>query len=211
MLRFVLIFVAIFLSQANAAEILFIGNSMTLHGKSPALEWNGEWGMAASSGNLDYVHLVKRTLGEKLKKPVQSRVVNASWLERGETGWQGRVDGLKNGAALDYLVIFLGDNVSAMDDEEFINRLSILYKTLSKRHVGRTVIVGTWWAKPVNERLSTFSQQNNIPFVSLSDLWMRHELYANAERKVTNSGVGIHPGDKAMDIIHSRIVEKLIN
>lgn len=39
-------------------EMLFIGNSITLHGK--ASYWPGEWGMAASTREKDYVHLLMK-------------------------------------------------------------------------------------------------------------------------------------------------------
>lgn len=43
----------------GSENILFIGNSITLHGKCNY--WWGEWGMAASDKEKDYVHqLVKR-------------------------------------------------------------------------------------------------------------------------------------------------------
>ena len=35
-------------------QVLFIGNSITLHGKGSY--WWGEWSMAASAKSLDYVH-----------------------------------------------------------------------------------------------------------------------------------------------------------
>lgn len=46
-------------------NLLFIGNSITKHGKCSY--WPGEWGMAASSPENDYVHL----LVNKLRKSGQ--------------------------------------------------------------------------------------------------------------------------------------------
>ena len=39
-------------------KVLFIGNSITLHGVAPQIGWTNRWGMAASSQEKDYVHLV---------------------------------------------------------------------------------------------------------------------------------------------------------
>lgn len=38
-------------------KIMFIGNSVTLHGPSESIGWYGNWGMAASSLDKDYVYV----------------------------------------------------------------------------------------------------------------------------------------------------------
>ena len=43
-------------------RILFLGNSITLHGPKADIGWTGNWGMAASAEDKDYVHLVSGAL-----------------------------------------------------------------------------------------------------------------------------------------------------
>ena len=48
----------------KGVRVMFVGNSITLHGVLKEIGWNNEWGMAASSADNDYVHI----LMEKVRK-----------------------------------------------------------------------------------------------------------------------------------------------
>ena len=63
-------------------RVLFVGNSVTLHGPSEPIGWFGDWGMAASGKEKDYVHLVEDHI--KTKYPNASFCIcNAADWERG--------------------------------------------------------------------------------------------------------------------------------
>ena len=57
-------------SHAGHPRILFLGNSITRHGPRPSIGWTNDCGMAASSAEKDYVHV----LAGKIRKefPVAS-------------------------------------------------------------------------------------------------------------------------------------------
>ena len=49
-------------SAGTGPRILFVGNSITLHGPRPQIGWTNNWGMAASSLDKDYVHLLQKKI-----------------------------------------------------------------------------------------------------------------------------------------------------
>ncbi|RZM14589.1 MAG: SGNH/GDSL hydrolase family protein, partial [Pedobacter sp.] len=65
--------------ENSKRTVLVLGNSMTIHAPSVELGWYGNWGMAASSKDKDYVHILET----KLQMPVVP--VNISAWERNHT------------------------------------------------------------------------------------------------------------------------------
>lgn len=108
-------------------KILFIGNSITLHGKCSY--WPGEWGMAASKEENDYVHL----LVNKLRSdglPVDYAVTNFFQWEVMDYDRDEMLtlldDYLKD--SYDYIVLQLGENITstATLERDFDSLLSYL-------------------------------------------------------------------------------------
>ena len=52
-------------------RIVFLGNSITLHGPAETVQWAGNWGMAASEQDKDYVHIMANswTRGDGAESP----------------------------------------------------------------------------------------------------------------------------------------------
>ncbi len=48
----------------NLKNILFLGNSITYHDYCPSIGWYGQYGMAASSIDNDYVHILQKWFGD---------------------------------------------------------------------------------------------------------------------------------------------------
>ena len=52
----------------KGVRVMFVGNSMTLHGVRPEIGWNHCWGMAASAREKDYAHLLMKSIQSKDKE-----------------------------------------------------------------------------------------------------------------------------------------------
>lgn len=51
--------------NGKGKRVIFVGNSITLHGVKADIGWNNEWGMAASTEKNDYVHRLMSAICEK--------------------------------------------------------------------------------------------------------------------------------------------------
>ena len=91
-------------------KLLFLGNSITRHGKAENLGWGGDWGMAASSKENDYVHkLISKFCQKGIK--VSVCIANLSDWERTRNMdllFTKYLSALRFNA--DYVIVRLGEN-----------------------------------------------------------------------------------------------------
>ena len=67
-------------SDKPTKKILIMENSITYHGKKTEIGWNGNWGMAASKAENDYVHILYEN-SKKICTEVQFCGVQISSLD----------------------------------------------------------------------------------------------------------------------------------
>ena len=72
---------------ADGVKVLFLGNSITLHGSLPKIGWTNVWGMAASAAEKDYVHLVTCGIEAKTGRKADLRIRNLADFERNFRTW----------------------------------------------------------------------------------------------------------------------------
>ena len=68
--------------EGSKLRILFVGNSITLHGKLPEAGWNQDCGMAASCLEKDYVHVLISKIKEKYDPNVTFSILQVANYER---------------------------------------------------------------------------------------------------------------------------------
>jgi len=201
---------------AAIRRILFLGNSITLHGPKPDIGWAGNWGMAASSEEKDYVHLVTSALARHTGSKPQIMVRNIADFERGYATYD--VEGQMNDLFAfdpDLVVLAIGENVPALASEDAkaqfkAGLMRILGCALAKRHP-LVVVRSSFWADPTkDELLRQACQEADAVFVNAGPLGREAANAARSERSFTHDGVAGHPGDQGMKALAEAIVQAVL-
>jgi hypothetical protein len=192
-------------------RIIFVGNSITLHGAKPEIGWDHCFGMAASSKEKDYVHLVEGKVAE-IDRDAAFCICQAASLEVSYntpekvnyTLWE---DAKKFGA--DIIVLRLIENCKKPEWNagNFKKELDGLLNFLGKARGARVLMTTGFWKHPGDEALREYANENGMPIVELGDLGEMEEMKAIG--LFEHRGVANHPGDRGMEAIAERIFEKL--
>ncbi len=202
---------------ATIRRILFLGNSITLHGPKADIGWTNNWGMAASAEEKDYVHLVTRAIAQHTGVQPQIKVKNIADFERNYATYD--VDGeLKDLFAFDpdLVVLAIGENVPALDADDAKAKFkagvsSILRCALAKRHP-RVVVRSCFWPDTAkDEILKQACAEANARFVDAGPVGRDPANAARSERSFSHDGVAGHPGDRGMKALAEAIVQAALN
>ena len=185
--------------------VYFFGNSITLHGPKEEIGWFGNWGMAATSEENDYVHKLIEKMKNEYKDYLRINygLMNIVKWERDFSAELGTPELNK----IDLLIIRLGENVT----EEYAtsNNYYEALDGLIKRFKGKktkVIITDNYWPSVYKDNIQKeIAINNNYYFVQIND------LYANPENSAYGQfehlGVATHPSDAGMEKIAERIFE----
>lgn len=200
---------------AEIRRILFLGNSITRHGPKPDIEWHGDWGMAATSAERDYVHLVVAAITGRTGKPPEILVRNIADFERAYDAYDVEAK-LKDAFAFDadLVVLAIGENVPAFKSDAEADRFEagvarILAGVRAHRRPLIIVRSGFWPEQTRDARLRKASDAAGARFVDISALGRDPSNAARSERPYKHAGVGNHPGDRGMKAIADAIVGEI--
>ena len=192
---------ALMLAGVQAQEIkkvMIIGNSIMRHGAAPQLGWNSDWGMAATSRDKDYAHLLHKKISDAVgqAKAPELQLANLS-NEKQMKGWEHLSD---NDA--DVIVIQISDNYRGKQNaEEFQNNYAQMIRDLRGDRDPIIVCLTNWGGGKLNEMIQAAAKENNALAVDLAPLAAHPENKAGSEGHFTNGGVNWHPGDRGMAAI----------
>ncbi len=196
----------------SVRKILFLGNSITRHGPSKAIGWSGDWGMAASAQEKDFVNLVTSSLSKITGSVPEVMIKNIADFERQYTTYDVGVK-LKEAFQFraDLIIVAIGENVPELNSEEskarFADSLRKLLRGLKANNRAIIVVRSCFWANQAKDQiLEQACKEVGGNFVNIGQLGKDESNYARSERKFTHNGVAAHPGDKGMQAIANAIL-----
>lgn len=199
------------IGKLRAGKVLFLGNSITLHGPAPAIGWNGNWGMAATAKEKDYVHLLLSRVAKAAGGEPKVMIKNIADFERKLNDYkiQEELKGELDFAA-DIIVIAIGENASALKSDEAKAQYETAFKNLLselKQHGQPTIFVrGQFWPDADKDQIMKLAcEAVGGTYVDISQLSQDEANYARAEQKIDHAGVAGHPGDKGMQALSNAL------
>lgn len=195
-----------FRSTERGPRILLVGNSITLHGIMPEIGWICRCGMAASSVEKDYVHL--------LMNKIRSSHSTAEFCICQASEWESQyLNGRKvfdlyskaKDFESDIIVLRIIENCPSygFDPDAFKSNLEEFISYLDKSGKAKLVITTAFWHHPGDKVIEELAREKDIPLVLLGDLGENDSMKAIG--KFAHTGVANHPGDLGMEYIAERI------
>jgi hypothetical protein len=198
----------------KAGRILFLGNSITLHGPLPAIGWTGNWGMAASAEEKDYVHVLAASIARLTGSKPELRVANIADFERQFDRFD--LDSFKEHLAFrpDIIVVAIGENVSALTTEQaratYKDRFGKLLARLKENGQPAIYVRSCFWPdKTKDDIMQQCCKAAGSVFVDIGHLGRDASNQARSERSIAHGGVAGHPGDKGMKAIADALLKAM--
>lgn len=195
----------------RVGKILFLGNSITLHGPAPKIGWTGNWGMAATARDKDYVHQLLERISKATGQTPKAMIRNIADFERRPNDFNIR-DVLKEELAFeaDVIILAIGENAPSPATEEARQQFAAALKELLanlQQHGKPTLFVRSqFWPDATKDGLLKEACQNaGGIFVDISRLGADPSNAARSERQIEHAGVAGHPGDKGMAAIADQL------
>ena len=193
----------------GSPRVLFLGNSVTLHGPAPAIGWHGDWGMAASQEENDYVHVCMRHIRQKYPDAAWRIGQLADW-ERAFWTDEAVLNDFQYLRDWDADIIFcviLGANTpnETLSEHDFEAHYRRMLQFFNPKGQAKLVITDMFWRNDAkDEAIRAAASKERAVLVSLGDLGETDEMMALQEFE--HRGVAGHPGDKGMREIASRLL-----
>ncbi len=192
------------ISKSDKVKIVVVlGTSIVNTPPVPEIGWYGDWGMAASVRDSDFIHLLIRDI-HQIDPSVVVKFKNIADFERGFNSYPlSNLDSLRNP---DMLILKISENVNGKKvlKDNFISYYDKLVKYIAPNSQSIKVIVDGFLDNGNVDRLiKEYALKNNYPFVTTTSL--SKDTTNTAKGKFTRADIAAHPSDKGMRMIEQRI------
>ena len=179
-------------------KVLFLGNSITFHPRAPQLGWYGDWGMAASCQENDYVHvLISKLKANFINTSFDFRVQNVGAWELNflfdPSNFEQVID-----YNPDILISKIGENIS----EEYA-RGNNYYVELTKflkfyaKSSTKVIVTGNIWPNQYKDSVQkSISFDNGWEYIDFGYLILNDKNFSYG--LFEHPGVAAHPSDTGM-------------
>lgn len=203
-------YVKLYNPHGEGVRVMFVGNSITLHGPKADIGWLNNCGMAASSKEKDYVHLLMNKFSKKDSDASFCICQVAEW-ERNYKNGNTTYDLFEEARYFraDIIILRFIENCSANDFDNALFKKEFIEfsKFLNGSGNAKIIVTSGFWKHPGDEVLKEIAKEKCFAYVDISDLGERDDMKAIG--LFAHSGVANHPGDKGMETIAERIWEKI--
>lgn len=186
-------------------RILFVGNSITRHEECNSIGWLRDCGMAASSVDKDYVHILEKRVLERFPEAAFLVGNFAEWERHfyEKDVWEQYRSAIDFKA--DIVIVRLSENVIEKDvlTHDFVKSYNALIDTFNAGGTKFIVTTGFWKSARVDEGIRLVAKQRDLPLVELGFLGEMEEMKAIG--LFEHAGVANHPGDLGMRAIAEAI------
>lgn len=192
--------------DGKGKRILFVGNSITRHGILSEIGWHWDFGMAASSKENDYVHILMKKFRKIYPDSAFCVCQAAEWevtYKKGEEVLYYYDEARK--FETDIIIMRVCENCPRdnFDKALFKKKYLELVSYLNPTGKAKIVMTSSFWKHTATEALKEIAEENNIPIALLEDLGEDDSMKAIG--LFEHEGVANHPGDKGMKAIAERI------
>ena len=180
-------------------KLLILGNSITHHSPAPQIGWHGDWGMAASCAENDYVHRLCAQLTENGTE-VTLRERNVAAWERGQAGNLDEYLAEDFAFSPDVVVLRICENTPAERLSDFAAEYASVIAHFRQNPDCSVYAVGPFWKNDTAESLlMAAAEENGAVYISLSSLHGQQQYMAHGQFE--HAGVAAHPSDAGMQAI----------
>lgn len=205
-------FVKIVRKENSVLRVLFVGNSITRHAPAPQIGWYGDWGMAASCEEKDFVHQTIAGIEKKYGNIDYCIAQAAEWESRyfeGEKVLNEYYVPAREFDA-DIVIVRIGENINRETNKKINCKpyYDEMIRFFAPSSDSRVIVTDNFWQIEVLDRIfkEVISERGYI-YCKISDLEQDERTMALGQFE--HEGVSMHPSDYGMKCIAERLLEKI--